>query len=77
MTKDPVRAYLQSLRPAKPDVGDFLVSGDGTQREVTQRVDHCHGATSVKISNPDHWVFDAAWFVKFHGLTIEKSGANA
>lgn len=74
---DAVVTYIRSLRPVKPVVGDLLVAPDGTEREVLRRVDHCGGSTSIKISNPDHWVLDAVWFIKFHKLTVLKNGENA
>lgn len=67
---DAVVTYLRSLRPAKPSVGDLLVSPDGTEREVLRRVDHCSGDTSIEIANPNHWVFDAVWFIRFYQLKI-------
>lgn len=71
---DAVVTYIRSLRPAKPSVGDLLVAPDGTQREVTRRVDHCTGSMSIKVSNPDHWVLNAEWFIRFHRLQIIKNG---
>jgi hypothetical protein len=58
----------------KPNEGDVLVHRDGTRRTVLRRVDHCSGTTSIKLDNPNLWVFDALWYVRFHQVKIEENG---